>query len=75
MENKLKRLFDYQRFAKNENLQKTIEDSLNRNPEVIELALNDASLAMAVGGRKHDPSKEKEEEEKRFLDKDRENRI
>ena len=42
---------------------------------MIELALNDASLAMAVGGRKHDPSKEKEEVEKRFLDKDRENRI
>lgn len=54
MENKLKSLFEFQKFAKNKNLQKIIDDTDSRL-EAREYALDDGSLSFAVGGRKTEP--------------------
>lgn len=50
MEKKLSRLFDYQRFAKNANLQKIISDT-ERRYEGVAVLLEDEHLSFAAGGR------------------------
>ena len=49
MEDKLRRLFDYQRFAKNRELQKIITDTQSRFDEAA-VYLEDESLSLAYGG-------------------------
>ena len=50
MEKKLKRLFDYQRFSNNKELQRMIDDTLERYPEKV--AITDEVLNFAFGGKK-----------------------
>ncbi len=50
MENKLFKLFDYQKFSKNKDLQKIIDDVEERYQN--EYVLSDDSLAFAAGGKK-----------------------
>ena len=50
MEKKLKRLFDYQRFSNNKELQRMIDDALERYPEKV--AITDEVLEFAFGGKK-----------------------
>ena len=50
IENKLFRLFDYQRFEKNTALQGVIDEVLDRYAQNQFFALSDDSLAMAAGG-------------------------
>ena len=50
MEDKVRRLFDYQRFAKNRELQKIITDTQSRFDEAA-VYLEDESLSLAYGGR------------------------
>lgn len=48
MEQKLKNLFDFQKFEKNSRLQKIIDDSINRY-ESFELSDDDLSFVNAAG--------------------------
>ena len=50
MEKKISRLFDYQRFARNANLQKIVDDTQRRFDEVA-ILLEDEHLSFAAGGR------------------------
>ena len=63
MEAKLRKLFDFQRYAKNRDLQKIITDTQNRYDEVA-VYLEDESLSFAAGGRhiEETPKEEKQEE-------------
>ena len=55
MEDKLKQLFDYQKFAKNEKIEKWVKELETKyEPEL----LTDDSLVFAVGGKKEEQIKE-----------------
>ena len=58
IENLIKKLFDYQRFEKNKDLQKIINDIEDRYPE--NELLGDYQLSFVAGGK----------EEEKILDKD-----
>lgn len=62
MEDKLRKLFDFQRFAKNRELQKIITDTQSRFDEAA-IYLEDESLSFAIGGRHIDESPKDEEGE------------
>ncbi|MBR2067158.1 MAG: hypothetical protein IJ875_02715 [Solobacterium sp.] len=67
MENKLKKLFDYHRFSKNEHLQQIIDDTNTRVEEKEALILDENSLSFAVGGVREVEDKT----DKDFLEKDK----
>ncbi|MBQ6492759.1 MAG: hypothetical protein IJI92_02715 [Erysipelotrichaceae bacterium] len=52
MENKLRKLFDYQRFAQNDDLKKMIRDCEDRYVFSDVQILPDVELSMATGGKK-----------------------
>ena len=59
MENKLKQLFDYQKFAKNEKIEKWVKELETKyEPEL----LTDDSLVFAVGGKQDSNNQEKNTE-------------
>ena len=64
MEKKLKKLFDYQRFSNNKELQKMINDTEERYPEKVAIA--DEVLNFAFGGRKEVDEKIAKEVEDRL---------
>ena len=59
IEKKLKKLFDYQRYEKNKDLQHIINDVENRFPE--EVMINDYELSFVAGGKNVDVKKDKED--------------
>ena len=58
-EKKLTNLFDYQRFTKNKELQRLIND-VNSRYETGAVLLNESDLSFVAGGRQLDQIKKKE---------------
>ena len=54
LENKLFRLFDFQRYEKNKALQSIISDAEDRHDQAL---LSDAQLSYAIGGKKEEEIK------------------
>lgn len=54
IENKLKALFDYQRFENNKALDQIINQSKERNVSANIFALDEISLSFAAGGQKEE---------------------
>ena len=61
-ENRLKNLFDYQRFEKNKELQRIINGVLDRHDSSAVL-LTDSQLSFAAGGKVMDRNLEKKNED------------
>lgn len=61
MKQKLTKLFDYQKFEQNKELQKVIEESLRYETKA---ALSDDALGLVAGGRNNSINNKKEEEKK-----------
>ena len=59
MKQKLTKLFDYQKFEQNKELQKVIEESLRYETKT---ALSDDALGLVAGGRNNSINNKKEEE-------------
>ena len=65
MEKKLRKLFDYQKFSKNKDLQLLIDDCESRYPEGV--LVSDEALSFAVGGKNQtEEDKNKKDREELF---------
>lgn len=62
MENKLKKLFDYQTFEQNKELQKIIDEALDFETS---FSLSDDMLGAVAGGAIIKPDKQQEDKEKK----------
>lgn len=61
IENKLFRLFDYQRFDKEKKLQSLINDVIQRHDNAY--LLTDSDLSFALGGKQEEKKKDKLDED------------
>lgn len=61
IENKLFRLFDYQRFDKEKKLQSLINDVIQRHDNAC--LLTDSDLSFALGGKQEEKKKDKLDED------------
>ncbi len=62
MENKLTKLFEFQRFEKNKQLDKIIRDVQDKYPE--SSYLDETALSLVAGGKKSEDEFKKKDEEK-----------
>ena len=63
MNRKLLQIFDYQRFSRNKDLQKLINETNERYDLGSEFALAEGSLALVSGGKRIEEEKQKDKDE------------
>ena len=67
MSDKLSRIFDFQRFSRNEKLQSLIDETSRRYELAEEYIMSDTSLAFVAGGRKTTDEEEQKKDQEGLL--------